>query len=430
MADTKITSLLTPQVTTNPATDVLPIVNIADTSMASSGSTRKITVNTLLGAGGTATLASATITGDLTVDTSTLKVDSANDRVGIGTASPGFALDVQSATGTVIRIKGGSGSGQGSAIYVTAAGSTSTFFAVGDRANIFGGTPDVTASIYTAPSIPLTFDVGGSTAMTLNSTGLGVGVGPTNKLDVNGNAAFTGFGINANPLNATSTSQRQVRFQNTGGDFYLGIEGSTGGGFFSGSTAYAACLYNAANTPLQFFTNGTLRSTIDTAGNVGIGVTPAGTGGCLQLKSGVTFPATQVASSDANTLDDYEEGTFTPVIIGTSTAGTGTYTTQQGRYTKIGNQVTVHIFLDWSAHTGTGNLKLAGLPFQSSNNFHACSIGFWNNIAVTAANVPMAYVINSETNISLIQMPSGGGAMVAIPMDTAGAFILSATYTV
>jgi len=61
MADTKITGLLSPQVTTNPATDVLPIVNIADTLMASSGSTRKITVNQLLGAGGTATLASATI---------------------------------------------------------------------------------------------------------------------------------------------------------------------------------------------------------------------------------------------------------------------------------------------------------------------------------------------------------------------------------
>jgi hypothetical protein len=69
MADTKITGLLSPQVTTNPATDVLPIVNIADTLMASSGSTRKITVNQLLGAGGTATLASATITGAATVGT-------------------------------------------------------------------------------------------------------------------------------------------------------------------------------------------------------------------------------------------------------------------------------------------------------------------------------------------------------------------------
>ena len=164
MADTKITQLQPPQVgyPVVPATDVLPIVVIADPGMATSGSTRKVTVNQLLGAGGTATLASATITGDLTVDTSTLKVDSTNNRVGIGTATP------------------------------------------------------------------------------------------ANTLDVNGAAAFTGFGINANPLNATSTSQRQARFQNTGGDFYLGIEGSTGGGFFSGSTAYAACLYNAANLRCSF----------------------------------------------------------------------------------------------------------------------------------------------------------------------------------
>ncbi len=95
MADTKITALAA-ITTVDPAADVLPIVDISDTSMAASGTTKKITSNQILGAGGTATLASATITGDLTVDTSTLKVDSGNDRVGVGTASPatGTKLDV------------------------------------------------------------------------------------------------------------------------------------------------------------------------------------------------------------------------------------------------------------------------------------------------------------------------------------------------
>ena len=87
MADTKITALAA-IATVDPAADVLPIVDISDTSMAASGTTKKVTTNQILQAGGTATLASATITGDLTVDTSTLKVDSTNDRVGIGTASP------------------------------------------------------------------------------------------------------------------------------------------------------------------------------------------------------------------------------------------------------------------------------------------------------------------------------------------------------
>jgi hypothetical protein len=112
--------------------------------------------------------------------------------------------------------------------------------------------------------------------MTLNSTGLGVGVAsPTNKLDVNGNASFTGFGINANPLNSVSTTQRYSRCQNTGGDLYVGIESSVAGGFFPNSTAYAACLYNAANVPMHFYTNSALRMTLDASGNVGIGVTPS-----------------------------------------------------------------------------------------------------------------------------------------------------------
>ena len=107
MADTKITSLQPPQAgySVVPATDVLPIVVIADPGMATSGSTRKVTVNQLLGAGGTATLASATITGDLTVDTSTLKVDSTNNRVGIVNASPAYPLDV---AGTAMRIRSAS----------------------------------------------------------------------------------------------------------------------------------------------------------------------------------------------------------------------------------------------------------------------------------------------------------------------------------
>jgi hypothetical protein len=103
MADTKITAL-TALTAADPANDVIPIVDVSDTTMAASGTTKKISVNNILGASGTATLASATITGDLTVDTSTLKVDSTNNRVGIGTASPTVPLYVtgNNATATAI----------------------------------------------------------------------------------------------------------------------------------------------------------------------------------------------------------------------------------------------------------------------------------------------------------------------------------------
>jgi len=79
MADLKISQLTAITVLT-PATDVLPVVD-------SGGVTKKITTNQILGSGGTATLASATISGDLTVATSALKVVSASNRVLINQAS-------------------------------------------------------------------------------------------------------------------------------------------------------------------------------------------------------------------------------------------------------------------------------------------------------------------------------------------------------
>jgi hypothetical protein len=78
---------------------------------------------------------------------------------------------------------------------------------------------------------------------------------------------------------------------------------------------------------------------------------------------GITFPATQSASSDANTLDDYEEGTWTPVF---SAGGiTGTSITYSGTYTKIGRVVSV----SFRAQSASGNINVgsyvafSGLPF-------------------------------------------------------------------
>ena len=73
-------------------------------------------------------------------------------------------------------------------------------------------------------------------------------------------------------------------------------------------------------------------TTVATVNAYGIGL---GTG-VPSSGIGITFPATQSASSDANTLDDYEEGTFSPTVIGTSTAGTASYGIQIGAYLKIG----------------------------------------------------------------------------------------------
>jgi hypothetical protein len=83
----------------------------------------------------------------------------------------------------------------------------------------------------------------------------------------------------------------------------------------------------------------------------------------LYLSGGVFLGGT----GSANKLDDYEEGTFTPTAFGTTAAGTTTYAAQTGSYTKVGDTVHVDIYISWSAMTGTGDLRIGGLPFTSSS---------------------------------------------------------------
>jgi hypothetical protein len=147
---------------------------------------------------------------------------------------------------------------------------------------------------------------------------------------------------------------------------------------------------------------------------------------------GVAFPATQSASTDANTLDDYEEGNWTPTIVGNTTAGTGTYTFQGGRYTKIGNRVFVEAYLSWSAHTGTGDMKIGGLPFSiTSLAFYTSGcIGDVNAISITAGNTLAIVGINTSSEILFKQLPVGGGSSANVPIDTQANISFSFCYMV
>ena len=99
---------------------------------------------------------------------------------------------------------------------------------------------------------------------------------------------------------------------------------------------------------------------------IGIGgATPSGSG------SGITFPATQSASSDANTLDDYEEGTWTPSLMTGSSQPTFTYTNRGGTYVKIGRQVIAWFYAEVSVSSAGNSLAAvvaSSLPFAPRSN--------------------------------------------------------------
>ena len=130
----------------------------------------------------------------------------------------------------------------------------------------------------------------------------------------------------------------------------------------------------------------------------------------LDLAQGqIKFPATQVASADPNTLDDYEEGTWTMgVSFGGASTGV-TYALNLGTYTKIGRQVTVNGYVELSSKgSSTGDAVITGLPFTIANttaNFSAASLWLFN---VTFANQFTALGVQNTTQISLREITEAG----------------------
>jgi len=146
--------------------------------------------------------------------------------------------------------------------------------------------------------------------------------------------------------------------------------------------------------------------------------------------NGITFPATQVPSADANTLDDYEEGTFTPTALGASTAGTTTYTAQNGYYTKIGRQVNVIILTAWSALTGTGNLVVGNLPFSLANLTQSNPIGsvLTNNLNWSGGTTIIAEGSPNSTNIVFLCLADDASAVVQQCVNEPADIRVSLTY--
>ena len=125
----------------------------------------------------------------------------------------------------------------------------------------------------------------------------------------------------------------------------------------------------------------------------------------------IVFPATQNASSDANTLDDYEEGSWTPVFTSTG-GGAATYSVQNGIYIKIGRQVTASFWINAGKNTlAAGTATITGLPFNAASGNNTAGarffIDFYNPggtaftsilLSATAANTIMSlYKITAAT---------------------------------
>jgi hypothetical protein len=153
------------------------------------------------------------------------------------------------------------------------------------------------------------------------------------------------------------------------------------------------------------------------ASNFGANITQYGVGLGNSFGSsglGITFPATQNASSNANTLDDYEEGDWTPSYTGTSGDPTVSYTTRTAKYVKIGKQVTAWCYVYISTTTGGGgNIYLSGLPFTCTG-VQGGAFNNWSNNGWTTQAPQVGHIPTGQTYVMLTYYIATGTAQVPV----------------
>lgn len=145
---------------------------------------------------------------------------------------------------------------------------------------------------------------------------------------------------------------------------------------------------------------------------VGANAAATATADAIGLPLGqLSFPGTQNPSTDVNTLDDYEEGTWQPVIsFGGSSTGV-TYGAQLGTYVKIGQLVFVAFQLTLTNNgSGTGAAVIGNLPFTSAATYYGTiPSSYWASLSAVVGN-PTGYVSPSSTTITLTMSGATGTA--------------------
>lgn len=132
------------------------------------------------------------------------------------------------------------------------------------------------------------------------------------------------------------------------------------------------------------------------------------------------FPAVQNPSSDANTLDDYEEGSWTPVIGGSGGTSGQAYSIQRGLYLKIGQLVWAGFELTLSNKgTITANVQIQGFTFAANTaQGNYFSVPYWNTLG-TAVVAITGYLQASTSVLTLYKITAANVSSDASVMVTA-----------
>jgi|LULN01.1.fsa_nt_gb hypothetical protein len=292
-------------------------------------------------------------TGDLTIDTNTLHVDSSNNRVGIGTTSPSSLLHVSGTGIPTIKLED-----------TDTAGGYAHFEVNGAALFIESYDEDGTTG-------QIIFKNATTEAMRISESGnLGIGTtSPTYPLEVHTASGDAQIKLMTSGTGASDDTVLRSQIGGTSGNNYI---------FFGDDDDANAgqIRYSHASDAMYFTANAAERMRILSSG-------------------GITFNGD---TATANALDDYEEGVFTPSLeFGGATTGITYSSMRGGSYVKIGRQVTVNFgFTLTSKGSASGDATIAGLPYAVEDLLSATSVeasgvsSFWNDVATDSANIVFA----------------------------------------
>jgi hypothetical protein len=258
----------------------------------------------------------------------------------------------------------------------------------------------------------------------------------------------TGRSISVSGLTNTALTSGRITYATTGGQLtdnagltyglsnvilsYTGatriqvVNSTDGNNVLLTAGASNAVLNSANGYQWELQTASSTKLTVDNSSNVtvNLGNLVIGTSG-----KGIDFSASgQAAGMTSELLDDYEEGTWTPTIAFDGASVGVTYFAQTGKYTKVGDTVTVtgNLYID-SNGSSTGSLEIKGFPF-SANSYSSISLSIRGGIAYTGT--VLAYINVAEARASVEQTSEAG---VMTPITQANLFtpqiFFTCTYT-
>ena len=327
------------------------------------------------------TLTSATVSGDLKVDTDTLYVDSANNRVGIGTTGPSTLLHIKGVN-PVQRIEDNNETGGGAIIFSDSVRETA-------KINVASGaSATYQINMLTTPAFRIDSN---------NDINFFEDTGTTPKLFWDASAESLGIGTSspATELHVKSSDNRmQITIENDAAQGAIRMEGINP---VDGSdNVWITASTSGTNRGIYFTTSdaGTPAGKIlfASSGNVGIGTTSPSQAldvvGSIEVSGNIYLGGT----TSVNALNDYEEGTFTVTNAGDAT---GALSAETGEYTKVGNIVFIRITFDVSTNfTSFG--RIGGLPFTTSGDGTVSS--FYPANVMTDSSTNSQILPNFHTN--------------------------------